>query len=176
MAVWVESLSIFKCFNSSWGVVTVALHPWSSSIKIFFFLHGWDEIEHGQKQSLRLLHIWDAQWIIGQGGSALRKSFEMMGVFVGFWRCEDSSSSSEASKTGGKSSWLWRRLSEYLIAAFTVDKWASLLYSSNCLAKTHMSLCQTGVRHWRNTRNCDELPESSQRAPRAPFNDNDDDF
>jgi hypothetical protein len=26
------------------------------------------------------------------------------------------------------------------------------------------------------TRNCDELPESSQRAPRAPFNDNDDDF
>ncbi len=33
------------------------------------------------------------------------------------------------------------------IAAFTADKWASLLYSSNCLAKTHMSLCQMGVRH-----------------------------
>ncbi len=27
-----------------------------------------------------------------------------------------------------------------------------------------------------HTRNCDEIPESSQRAPRAPFNDNDDDF
>jgi hypothetical protein len=27
-----------------------------------------------------------------------------------------------------------------------------------------------------DTRNCDKRPESSQRAPRAPFNDNDDDF
>ncbi len=105
------------------------------------------------KQSLGLFFIWDAQWIIGQWGSAQRKSFEMMGVFVGFWRHEHSSSSSEASKSGEKSSWLWTRVSEYWIASRTEEKWALLLYSSFCIAKTRMSLCQMGVRHWRN-RSC----------------------
>jgi hypothetical protein len=61
---------------------------------IIFSLHGLDEIEHGQKQSLGLFHIWDAQWIIGQWGSVVRKSFETMQVFVGFWRRDNSSSSS----------------------------------------------------------------------------------
>ncbi len=118
---------------------------------IIFPLYGLECFEHGQKQSLEFFFIWDAQWIIGKWGSALQKSFEMMGVFVGFWRREYSSSSSEASKSGEKSSWFWRRVSEYLIAAFTADKWASLLYSSNCLAKTRMSLRKTGVRHLGNS-------------------------
>ncbi len=152
MAAWVESPAVFKCFNSSWGVMAVALHPWSWWIKIFLSsLHGPECFEHGQKQSLGSSHIWDAQWIIRQWGSALRKSFEMMGVFVGFWRCEYSSSSSEGSKSGGKSSWFWRRVSEYWIAAVTADKWASFLYSSNRQAKTRRSLCQKGWRHFRNS-------------------------
>ncbi len=151
MAAWVESPAVFKCFNSFLGVMAVALHPWSWWISMFLlFLHGLECFEHGQKQSLGSLHIWDAQRIIGQWGSTLRKSFKMMGVFVGFWRHE-SSPSSEGSKSGEKSSWFWRRVSEYWIAAFTADKWASLLYSSNHWAKTCMSLCQTGVRHCRNS-------------------------
>ncbi len=56
-------------------------------------------------------------------------------------------------KVRGKSSWLWTRVSEYWIALRTEEKWASLLYSSFCIAKTRMSLCQTCVRHWRN-RSC----------------------
>ncbi len=53
-------------------------------------------------------------------------------------------------KVRGKLSWFWRRVSEYWIAAFTANKWVSLLYSSKCQAKTRMSLCQMGVRHWIN--------------------------
>jgi hypothetical protein len=75
--------------------MAVALHPWSSSKKILlFFLHVWDEFEHEKKQSLGLFFIWDAQCIIGKWGSALKKSFEMMGAFIEFWRRDDSSSSS----------------------------------------------------------------------------------
>jgi hypothetical protein len=38
--------------------MAVALHPCSSSTKILLFsLHGWDEIEHKQKQSLGLFFI-----------------------------------------------------------------------------------------------------------------------
>ncbi len=159
MTTWVESPAVFKCFNSSWGVMAAALHPWSWLIKIFLLsLYGLECFEHGQKQSLGSLHIWDAQWIIGQWGSALRKSFETMGVFVGFWRREYSSSSSEGSKSGGESSWFWRRVSEYWIAAITADKWASLLYFSNCQAKTRRSLCQKG---WRQSRNSFWLTGSS---------------
>ncbi len=81
-----------------------------------------------------------------------KKILEMMGAFVGFWKSK-SISSSLPSKSGEKSSWLWRfvsgRVSEYWIAVITVDKWASLLYSSNCLAKRHVSLCQTCVRQSR---------------------------
>ncbi len=121
---------------------------------LIFPLHSLEWLEHGQKQNLGLLHIWDTQWIIGQRGSPLRKSFEMMGVVKEFWRREKLSSSSP-SKSGEKSSWFWRfvseRVSEYWIAAFTADKWASLLYSSNCLAKRHTSLCQTSVRQSRNS-------------------------
>ncbi len=55
--------------------------------------------------------------------------------------------------SGGKSSWFWGfvsgRISEYCIAAITADKWASLLYSSNCPAKRCISLFQGCVRQSR---------------------------
>ncbi len=110
------------------------LHSWSSWIKILLFsLHGLECFEHGHKQILGLFNIWDTQWMIGQWGNALRKSFKMMVVFVGFWRREKLSLSSPwKSEVNSSVAWIF---SEYWIAAITADEWASSLYSFNCLAK-----------------------------------------
>ncbi len=116
---------------------------------ILFSLHGWDKFEHGQKTQFRVVfHLrrpvdsWTVRkqfkkffWDDGGLCSVLKR---WIFIFLIWWFI-----------VRGSSSWLWRRVSECWIAAKTADKWASLLCSSNCRAKTHMSLCQTGVSHWR---------------------------
>ncbi len=142
---------IFQMFP--WGVITVALHPWSSWIKIFFFsLHGLEWLEHGQKQSWGLLHIWDAQWIIGQWGSALRKSFETMGVFVGFSEGVTFIFLIWGFKVWGKIILVLKKSLRILNCCLYSGKMGFIaIFFESSKAKTRMSLCQMDVRHCRNS-------------------------
>ncbi len=134
------------------GVMAVPLHPWSSWIDISFFPPWfgmnwtWTKTKFFVVAHLRCpVDNWTvrkcSKKIFHDGGGFCRVLKEQITIIIITF------------KVRGKSSWFWRfvsgRVSKYWIAAITADKWASLLYSSNCLAKKHISLCQACVRQSR---------------------------